>query len=75
LLSDRERALPTPHPKLHIAEAGAAPDKPWLAEIETWLSQPHSASDDEVKRELSSRVPEYRPAAAGSGLHGVQAKG
>jgi FlaA1/EpsC-like NDP-sugar epimerase len=72
LLSDRESTLPTPHPKLHIAKAGAAPDEPWLAEIENWLSQPHSASDDEVKRELSSRVPEYRPGATGSGLHGVQ---
>ena len=72
LLSDRESTLPTPHPKLRIAKAGEAPGEIWLAEVEAWLSQPHSPNDDEVKRDLGGRVPEYRPAAAGSGLHGVQ---
>jgi FlaA1/EpsC-like NDP-sugar epimerase len=72
LLSDRESTLPTPHPKLRIAKAGDAPGEIWLAEVEAWLSQPHSPNDDEVKRDLGGRVPEYRPAAAGSGLHGVQ---
>jgi FlaA1/EpsC-like NDP-sugar epimerase len=72
LLSDRESTLPTPHPKLRIAKAGEAPSEIWLAEVETWLSQPHSPNDDEVKRDLGGRVPEYRPAAAESGLHGVQ---
>src|SRR6266851_1017835 len=70
LLSDRESTLPTPHPKLRIAKAGEAPGEIWLAEVEAWLSQPHSPNDDEVKRDLGGRVPEYRPAAAGSGLHG-----
>jgi len=72
LLSDRESTLPTPHPKLRIAKAGEPPGEIWLAEVEAWLSQPHSPNDDEVKRDLGGRVPEYRPAAAGSGLHGVQ---
>jgi FlaA1/EpsC-like NDP-sugar epimerase len=72
LLSVRESTLPTPHPKLRISKAGEAPDKTWLAELETWLSQPHSPGDDEVKRDLGRRVPEYQPAAAGSGLHGAQ---
>ncbi len=72
LLSDRESTLPTPHPKLRIAKAGEAPGEIWLAEVEAWLSQPHSPNDDEVKRDLGGRVPEYRPAAGGSGLHGVQ---
>src|SRR5216684_3613744 len=61
-LSDRESTLPTPHPKLRIAKAGEAPDQTWLSEIEAWLSQPRSPPDDEVKRELARRVPEYRPA-------------
>jgi FlaA1/EpsC-like NDP-sugar epimerase len=74
LLSDRESTLPTPHPKLRIAKAGAAPDERWLAEIETWLSQPRSVSDDEVRRELGIRVPEYRPTAAGSGWAVAQEK-
>jgi FlaA1/EpsC-like NDP-sugar epimerase len=72
LLSDRESTLPTPHPKLRIAKAGDTPSERWLAEIETWLSQPRSVSDDEVKRELASRVPEYRPAAPGSDLPAAQ---
>jgi FlaA1/EpsC-like NDP-sugar epimerase len=75
LLSDRESTLPTPHPKLRIAKAGEAPGESWLAEIETWLLQPRSASDDEVKRELGRRVPEYQPAAGGAGARGVQETG
>jgi FlaA1/EpsC-like NDP-sugar epimerase len=75
LLSDRESTLPTPHPKLRIAKAGEAPSESWLAEIETWLLQPRSASDDEVKRELGRRVPEYQPAAGGAGARGVQETG
>src|SRR5262249_46201446 len=58
-LSDREKALPTPHPKLRIAHSGEPPDEPWLAELETWLSQSHPLDDDEVRRELGKRVPEY----------------
>ncbi|HEY6720783.1 MAG TPA: polysaccharide biosynthesis protein, partial [Burkholderiales bacterium] len=71
-LSDRESTLPTPHPKLRISKAGEAPDKIWLTELETWLSQPHSPSDDEVKRDLGRRVPEYQPATAVSTLHRFQ---
>jgi FlaA1/EpsC-like NDP-sugar epimerase len=62
LLSDRERTLPTPHPKLRIAKAEAALGEEWLAEIEAWLSQAHWPRDDEVRQELARRVPEFRPA-------------
>jgi FlaA1/EpsC-like NDP-sugar epimerase len=72
LLSDRESTLPTPHPKLRIAKAGEAPGETWLTEIEAWLSQPRSPADDEVKRELGRRVPEYQSAAAGGGVHEIQ---
>jgi FlaA1/EpsC-like NDP-sugar epimerase len=65
LLSDSERTLPTPHPKLRIARAGAAPGgEAWLAELETWISGERTPGDDEVRRELAKRVPEYRPAAS-----------
>src|SRR5690242_11111278 len=64
LLSDRERTLPTPHPKLRIAQAGEAPGEAWLAELEAWLCQRRSPDDEEVKRELGRRVPEYRQSAA-----------
>jgi FlaA1/EpsC-like NDP-sugar epimerase len=62
LLSDRENTLPTPHPKLRIARADGAPGEEWLAELERWLAQPRCPGDDEVKRELVLRVPEYKPA-------------
>jgi FlaA1/EpsC-like NDP-sugar epimerase len=66
LLSDHERTLPTPHPKLRIARAGAAPGgESWLAELESWISREQTQPDDEVRRELAKRVPEYRPAANG----------
>jgi FlaA1/EpsC-like NDP-sugar epimerase len=63
LLSDRESTLPTPHPKLRIAKASKAPGgEAWLADIETWISATQSPGDEEVRRELAKRVPEYRPA-------------
>ena len=66
LLSDRESTLPTPHPKLRIARAGAAPGgEAWLAELERWISLEQAPADDEVRRELAKRVPEYRSAANG----------
>jgi len=63
LLSDRESTLPTPHPKLRIAGADGARDGEWLAELERWLAQAHCPGDEEVRRELARRVPEYRPAS------------
>ena len=62
LLSDHERTLPTPHPKLRIAKAEAALGEEWLAGVEAWLSQAHCPRDYEVRHELARRVPEYRPA-------------
>jgi len=58
-LSDREKALPTPHPKLRIAQSGESPDEAWLAEVEAWLSHARSPEDHEVRQELGKRVPEY----------------
>ncbi len=72
-LSDRESTLPTPHPKLRIAKAGASRGEAWLAELEVWISQPSVPGDDEVKRDLVERVPEYTP-ATGS-LNEAQEKG
>jgi len=61
LLADGETTLPTPHPKLRVTRAEEAPDAEWLARLEAWLAQPARATD-EVKRDLQSWVPEYRPA-------------
>jgi FlaA1/EpsC-like NDP-sugar epimerase len=62
LLSDGENTLPTPHPKLRIARADGAPGEAWLADLDRWLAQARYPGDDEVKRELTQRVPEYKPA-------------
>ena len=61
LLADSEATLPTPHPKLRIAEASAAPAAEWLADLELWLSA-SSLTEAEVKLGLKLRVPEYQPA-------------
>jgi FlaA1/EpsC-like NDP-sugar epimerase len=63
LLSDSESTLPTPHPKLRIAKADGEPGGTWLVEVEAWASQSLCQSDEEVRRELARRVPEYRPTA------------
>lgn len=57
LLADEERTLPTPHPKLRVARARQV-DGPWLAEIETWLTQP-PLSDEVVRRDIRNWLPEY----------------
>ena len=62
LLADGESTLPTPHPKLRIAKPTAGPDAAWLDELEAWLVQP-VRTEVEVKEDLRSRVPEYRPAS------------
>ncbi len=61
LLSDNEHTLPTPHSKLRIAKAEAALGEEWLDEVQTWLSQLQCPGDEEVRRELARRIPEYRP--------------
>jgi FlaA1/EpsC-like NDP-sugar epimerase len=57
LLADSEHTLPTPHPKLRIAQARHA-DKKWLADLLTWIST-SSMMDNEVRKELAKWVPEY----------------
>ena len=62
LLSDRENTSSTTHPKLRIARADGASGETWLADLERWLEQTRYPGDDEVKRDLTQRVPEYKPA-------------
>jgi FlaA1/EpsC-like NDP-sugar epimerase len=61
LLADDENTLPTPHPKLRIAQARQV-DKKWLADLLAWLDAHPVLSDEEVKRELPRWVPEYSSA-------------
>ena len=58
LLADDEHTLPTPHPKLRIAQARpVAPE--FLEEMSIWLKQQHPVGDDEVRHTLRRWLPEY----------------
>ena len=61
LLADDENTLPTPHPKLRIAQARQV-DKKWLTALLAWLEEHPVLSDEEVKRELPRWDPEYSSA-------------
>ncbi|OFZ65895.1 MAG: multidrug MFS transporter [Betaproteobacteria bacterium RBG_16_56_24] len=59
LLADSEHTLPTPHPKLRIAQARQA-DAAWLVKLLEWTSATAMA-DDEVRASLAQWLPEYQP--------------
>jgi FlaA1/EpsC-like NDP-sugar epimerase len=61
LLTDSERTLPTPHPKLRVAQGEAAPDTDWQQSLENWLNEPVPATSNELKVQLQKFVPEYSP--------------
>jgi FlaA1/EpsC-like NDP-sugar epimerase len=60
LLADNEHTLPTPHPKLRIAQAREV-DAAWLEELLAWVGARATQDDAEVKRALAQWVPEYTP--------------
>jgi FlaA1/EpsC-like NDP-sugar epimerase len=65
LLADSEHTLPTPHPKLRIAQARSV-NAADLQAIVAWVDQNSAAwSDDEVKQRLQQWVPEYTPTSNG----------
>ena len=59
LLADDELTLPTPHPKLRIAQA-TTPDSAWLARLLNWTGVA-TKPDIEVRAELTGWVHEYQP--------------
>ncbi|BAN36672.1 polysaccharide biosynthesis protein CapD [Sulfuricella denitrificans skB26] len=58
LLADDEHTLPTPHPKLRIAQARTA-DGVWLDALLQWTGSGEMLSEQEVKQGLKKWVPEY----------------
>ncbi len=64
LLADDEHTLPTPHPKLRIAQARGVDDA-WLAAALDWLAQDGMVSEAEVKKKLQTWVTEYTPQQPG----------
>lgn len=63
LLAAEENTLPTPHPKLRVAQARPENDA-WLAELTRWLEANARTDEAAVKADLAQRVPEYRPQLA-----------
>jgi len=61
LLTDNEHTLPTPHPKLRVAQAEGSRDGEWQEALEVWLSGAAPETPNEVKRHLKIFVPEYSP--------------
>jgi len=61
LLADNEHTLPTPHPKLRVAQAEGALDEVWQQALEAWLKGSAPATPNEVKAQLKTFVPEYSP--------------
>ena len=59
LLADNEHTLPTPHPKLRIAQARQA-DAAWLMRLMEWVSVT-VMTDAAVRDALTHWVPEYHP--------------
>lgn len=60
LLADSENTLPTPHPKLRIAQARNV-DEAWLKDLLAWINTAGMPADAEVKDALTKWLPEYVP--------------
>ncbi len=73
LLADAEQTRETPHPKLRVARSRpVAVD--FLASLRSWLERKATADDDEVRKELAARVPEYTPFVSKPALRVVAGK-
>jgi len=62
LLADAEHTVPTPHPKLRVARAGANADAALLEEVLAWIAAARDPGAEDVRRQLRAWVPEYAPA-------------
>jgi FlaA1/EpsC-like NDP-sugar epimerase len=58
-LADAETTLPTPHPKLRIAQARPPQNGRLLEELAAWLGEPGDAAAPAVRARLRRWVPEY----------------
>lgn len=60
LLADDEHTLPTPHPKLRIANARNV-DAVWVQNLLAWISGLQNTPEIQIKQALPSWVEEYSP--------------
>ncbi len=62
LLATEEATVPTPHPKLRVAQARAA-NHDAVGQMITWCESDRATDDAEVRARLKSWIPEYMPPA------------
>ncbi len=62
LLASEEATLPTPHPKLRIAQARQA-NRDAVGQMVAWCERDRAADDAEVRARLKAWIPEYAPPA------------
>jgi FlaA1/EpsC-like NDP-sugar epimerase len=60
-LADAEKSLPTPHPKLRVAQARIPENGKLLHEVLDWLAKPGDCTPGEVREMLRRWIPEYVP--------------
>jgi FlaA1/EpsC-like NDP-sugar epimerase len=58
-LADAEKTLPTPHPKLRVAQARSPENGKLLDEVLAWLATPGPLDAATVRAQLRRWVPEY----------------
>jgi len=63
-LADAEKTLPTPHPKLRVAQARAPENGKLLDEVLAWLGSDRGADAAGVRAQLRRWVPEYAAPSA-----------
>ncbi len=65
VLAGEETTLPTPHPRLRIAQARPG-DAGVVAALVRWCEADRVVADEDVRATLARWIPEYAPAASGA---------
>ena len=68
-IADAEKTLPTPHPKLRVAQARVPQDAGFVEEMLRWISTTSDATPVAVRERLRAWIPEYAPGRAAP-VHG-----
>jgi FlaA1/EpsC-like NDP-sugar epimerase len=71
-LADAEKTLPTPHPKLRVAQARAPQNGKLLDDVLAWLATPGPVDAATVRARLRRWVPEYAAPSTEAGITPLQ---
>jgi FlaA1/EpsC-like NDP-sugar epimerase len=71
-LADAEKTLPTPHPKLRVAQARVPQNGKLLDEVLAWLATPGPVDAATVRARLRRWVPEYAAPSTETGITPLQ---